>query len=333
MIVKLFELKKKDLKKFRFFLLYGNNDGLMEETLEKTIKPIFTKNLYKYDESNILKSPENFEENIQNSSFFDSEKLIIISRATDKIFKILSKYTKDYNDDVTIILLSGILEKKSKIRNYFEKDKNSICIPFYEDNLQSLNFLAQNFFREKKIPISQQNINLITERCRGDRINLYNELSKIENYTMNGKKIDSVEILKLTNLSENYDITELVDSALAKNNKKTLNILNENNFAVEDSILILRIFLNKLKRLLKIQSEIELKKNIEQVIVNYKPPIFWKEKDIVKQQIKVLNLKQIKKLITKINNLELLVKKNPNSSLNILTNFILEHTTEVNSGI
>ncbi len=150
MIVKLFELKKKDLKKFRFFLLYGNNDGLMEETLEKTIKPIFTKNLYKYDESNILKSPENFEENIQNSSFFDSEKLIIISRATDKIFKILSKYTKDYNDDVTIILLSGILEKKSKIRNYFEKDKNSICIPFYEDNLQSLNFLAQNFFREKK---------------------------------------------------------------------------------------------------------------------------------------------------------------------------------------
>ncbi len=174
---------------------------------------------------------------------------------------------------------------------------------------------------------------MITERCRGDRINLYNELSKIENYTMNGKKIDSVEILKLTNLSENYDITELVDSALAKNNKKTLNILNENNFAVEDSILILRIFLNKLKRLLKIQSEIELKKNIEQVIVNYKPPIFWKEKDIVKQQIKVLNLKQIKKLITKINNLELLVKKNPNSSLNILTNFILEHTTEVNSGI
>ena len=167
----------------------------------------------------ISESPENFEENIQNSSFFDSEKLIIISRATDKIFKILSKYTKDYNDDVTIILLSGILEKKSKIRNYFEKDKNSICIPFYEDNLQSLNFLAQNFL-EKKIPISQQNINLITERCRGDRINLYNELSKIENYTMNGKKIDSVEILKLTNLSENYDITELVDSALQKITKK-----------------------------------------------------------------------------------------------------------------
>ena len=84
---------------------------------------------------------------------------------------------------------------------------------------------------------------MLVERCRGDRLNLYNELEKIENFLKYKKQINLEEILKLTNLSENYDLSELVDYSLIKNQKKTLNILNENNFANEDSILILRTFL------------------------------------------------------------------------------------------
>ena len=331
MIVKFFELKKKNLKEYKYFLLYGNNYGLIEETLKTTLKPIFTNNIYNYDENEIIKNPESFGENVNNQSFFENEKLIIISRSTDKIFKIINEIIEKDNNEITIVLLSEALEKKSKIRNFFEKEKNLICIPFYEDNLQSLNLLAQNFLKEKKISISQQNINLILERARGDRNNLYSELEKIENFTKNGKKIDSTNLLKLTNLSENYDITELVDNALAKNNKKILNILNENNFGAEDTILIVRIFLSKLKRLFKIQSELEIKKNLDEVISNFKPPIFWKEKDLVKKQIKILNLKKIKQMMKNTNNIELLIKKNPSSSLNIMTDFIIEQTLKTNN--
>ena len=115
-------------------------------------------------------------------------------------------------------------------------------------------------------------------------MNIYNELEKIENFSKNKKKIESSDILKLTNLSQNFDISELVDNALAKERKKTFYILNENNFAIEDSILIIKVFISKLKRLLKIQTQAKKNKNLENILLSFRPPIFWKEKDIVKNK-------------------------------------------------
>ena len=182
MIIKYFELKKKDLTKFNYFLLYGGNKGLIEETLANVIRPSITGNIYNYDEDEILKNLDNFEEIISNKSFFDNEKIIIINRVTDKIFKIIENIIEKNIKDISIILISGILEKKSKIRNFFEKNKKTVVIPFYEDNYQSLNYLTLNFLKEKKIHLSPQNINLIIDRSRGDRINLINELDKIESF-------------------------------------------------------------------------------------------------------------------------------------------------------
>lgn len=324
MIVKSFELKKKNFKSQRYFLLYGANRGLKEESIEKILKPQLPNNISYYDENEILNNTNNFFEDISNRSFFENEKLIIIQRSTDKIKDLIDEIIERNIDDLAIILISETLEKKSKLRNYFERSKKTICIPFYEDNLQTLSLLAQNFLKEKKISLSQENINLIVNRSRGDRNNLYNELKKIESFTANRKKLETSDILKLTNLSENFDFSELIDNALAKNQKRTLYILNENNLSIDDTILILRIFLSKLKRLLKIQSEIKSTNNIEEVMTNYKPPIFWKEKEIVKQQIKIWSYEEIQKLLIKIYNIEMLAKKNPSISMNIVTDFILE---------
>ena len=328
MIIKFFELKKKDISKIKFFLLYGNNRGLIDETLNKTIKPSKTQNIYNYEENDILKNLDNFEETISIKSFFDKEKLIIINRATDKIFKTINNIIEKNLEDVSVILISGILEKKSKIRNLFEKNKETLTVPFYEDNYQSLNMYIINFLKEKNISLSPQNINLIIERSKGDRINLINELNKIESFSKTQKQIKTEDILRLTNLSENFNATELVDNVLAKNQKKSLYILNENNFAAEDSILIFRVFINKLKRLLKIQTEIKnTNKNSDQVLNNFKPIIFWKEKEFVKKQINILPLEKVQTLLIRANDLELLIKKNPSLSTNILTNFILEEAS------
>ena len=331
MIVKHFELSKKISKKDKFFLLYGNNSGLIKEVIEKNLKPILYKKKFNYDESEILSNLSHFKEEILNKSFFENEKLIIISRSTDKILKTIEEIIEKKVEDLAIILISGTLEKKSKLRNFFEKSKDIICVPFYEDNERSLTTLAQNFFREKKILLSNQNINLIVQRSGGDRINLYNELEKIESFSLNKRKIEVDELLQLTNLSENLSFYELVDNALAKNLKKTLYILNENNFSPDDSVHIIRIFLLKLKRLLTIKAKVEIEDNEEYVIDNFKPPIFWKEKEIIKKQIKILSYQKIKELIIKINNLELSVKKNPLSSTNIVTNFILEESVAVSN--
>ena len=325
MIVKYFELKKKNLNNFRYYLLYGNNKGLIEEIIQKNLKPILPKNIYNYDEIEILNNLENFKENINNKSFFENDKLIIIKRISDKILKIINDIIDKNLEDIAIILVAENLEKKSKIRNFFEKETNTVCIPFYEDNKLTLGQVVQEFLRKKNLKLSQQNINIIVERSRGDRINLNNELNKIENFLNNKKNISEEEILKITNLAENYQVGELVDSSLAKNKSRTLTILNENNFNSEDCILITRIYLNKLKRLLKIKTEQQKIGNLDNVISSFRPPIFWKEKEIVKDQIKKLDYSQIKKLIIKTNDIEFQIKKNPTSSIFIVSNFILEN--------
>ncbi len=324
MIVKQFDLKNKIKNKINFYLLYGQNSGFIDETINTILKPNFSKNIFYYEEVDLLSKIDEFKEEIFNKSFFENDKLIIISRATDKILQLIEDIIQIQTDDIKIIIKTGSLEKKSKLRNYFEKNKNTIVVPFYEDTHQSLIAIAQKFFYEKKIKISNQNINFIVERVKGNRINLKNELEKIYSLSFKKNIIEFEEILKLTNLAENYSISELTDQCLVKNKKKTLNILNENNSSHEDNILIVKTFLYKLKRLKRLKKELQTKSNSEEVISSYKPPIFWKEKDLIKQQLKIWNLPQIQSAIKEVNNIEMLIKKNAEISNQIINDFILD---------
>ena len=331
MIVKAFEIKKINLDKTRLFLFYGENEGYKNEIIKKRFEKNYPNQIYRYDEKEIIDKKNDFFYSILSKSFFDNKKLIIISRVTDKIRDIIEEIISTNITDVTIILSANILEKKSKLRSFFEKEKNTICIAFYSDTNETMSNLSLNFFKKKKISISQETINLIVERCRGNRENLYNELEKIENYSRNKKRVNYDEILKITNLAENYNVSELTDNCLAKNTKKTSHILNENNFSTDDCILIVRTLLIKAKRILKLQKDINNNSNIEQVVKNFRPPIFWKDKEIVKTQIENWPLKKIQNVIIKINEVELLIKKNSSNSLNILSDFIIAQASKSNN--
>ena len=331
MIVKSFDLSKINHQNQKFYLLYGSNEGHKKEVIEQKFKKKFVENTYSYEENEILHNTENFFNNILSKSFFEEEKLIIINRSTDKILSIIEEILEKKIQDLIIVLNSNILEKKSKLRSLFEKKKETIAMPFYDDNNQTLSGIVNNSFREIKVPISQESINLIVQRCRGDRQNLKMEIEKIKSFLLNKKKIENNDLLKLTNLAENYSVSELIDSCLIKNKKKTINILNENNYSLEDCILIIRTFLIKSKRLLKLSTETKTKKNIDEIISSFKPPIFWKDKDVVKSQMKNWSYKNIENLIYKINHTELLIKENSSSSINILSDFIIEQTNSISN--
>jgi len=321
MILKSYEINKINQNINHFILFYGKNEGLKNEALNILVKN--KKNISNYEEKEILDNENVFIENILSKSLFEEEKIIVIKRATDKILKIIEILHLKNLDDTSIIINSDNLEKKSKLRSFFEKDKKLVCVPFYPDNDQTLSKLAYNFLREKKISISSSNINLIVNKCSGDREALINELQKIELYGKNGKQINSENISKLINLSENHNISELVDNCLAQNKKKIIRILNENNFSNEDCIMIVRSFLIKSKKLLALSKAFETNKNIDLTISSAKPPIFWKEKEITKQQIYKWDPKNIKKLIYSLSETELQIKKNINNSINLITDFIL----------
>ena len=326
MIIKSYEIGKINFLKNNFYLFYGENEGFKNQIIKNQLEKKFNNKIFRYEESEILTNKDSFFEKIYTKSFFEDQKLIIISRSTDKIKNVIESIIEKKISDIIIVLNSSILDKKSKLRSYFEKGKNTICIPFYADNTKTLNDQISIFFKDKNIPISQESINLISSRCNGDRQNLKNELDKIENYLKNKTRISVDEIIKLTNLAENYSVSELIDNCLAKNQKKTVNILNENNYSIDDCVLIVRTLLAKSKRIHEIKMQENLSKNIDSVISSYKPPIFWKDKEIVKQQAMLWSEKNIKNLIYETNNIELLIKKNSSNSLNILSDFIITQT-------
>ena len=325
MILKSFEVKKINLAINQFVLFYGKNEGLKIETIKNLTKN--ENEVSNYDEKEILDNSNTFIENILSKSLFENEKVIIIKRATDKILKILDELNNRNIEDIKVIINSDNLEKRSKLRSFFEKDKKYICIAFYPDNEQTLSKLTYNFLKEKNLTMSTANINLIANKCNGDRGALLNELNKIEYFSKNGKKITPEDIAKLTNLAENHSVSELIDNCLAKNKKKIINILNENNFSNEDCILIIRTFLNKSKKILQLSREFDQNKSIDLTISSAKPPIFWKDKEITRQQLNKWNSENIKKLIYKLSEIELLVKKNLNNSVNLITDFILDQSS------
>ena len=322
MIIKSFELQKIKSSNSSIILIYGNNEGLKEQIINDCFLKDFKGEILNYDEIDVLNNKEEFISNLLNRSLFEDNKSIIISRATEKLIDTIIDIIEKNPPGIKIIIKTQNLEKKSKMRNLFEKEKNLICIPVYEDDTRVLASIVQNFLRKNELKLSQEIINILIERSKGDRKNLNNELSKLKSLAISKKKIDLYDIQKLSNLAENYSVFELSDNYLAKNSKKVSNMLNENNYTSDDCILILRTILNKSKRLLKIKSEMDKTKNIDEVLSTFKPPIFWKEKEIVKKQTQSWSTKEIKKIIYKINDLEVIVKKNSINSINFVSDFV-----------
>jgi len=324
MISKFYEIGKYK-GKINYYLFYGENDGQKLDTIETNFNNFTKENTYKYSEKEVLANTQIFFENLYTKSFFEKEKLIIISEVTDKILGLITEIMETKTQDIVIILLAQKLDKKSKLRNFFEKEKKAVIVPNYEDTPQALMIIARKILHQNQLSLSQEHLNFITERAQGDRINLKNELKKIIDFCRGKKKIEFNDILKLTNLSENYDASELVDNCLIKNKKKTLNILNENIPSTDDNILILKTFLYKLKRLRKLRLNFDEEKDIEKVVNSFKPPIFWKDKEIIKKQINIWKLNDIEEFIIDLNNTESLIKKNPQVSNQIINNMILDN--------
>ncbi len=323
MILKYFELDKLNSNN-QFILFHGKNSGLKNQEIDK-IKNKFQFKINNYDEKQIIEDKEKFFETIFNGSLFDEGKTIVINRASDKIFNIAEELSEKKVNDINFIFNAELLDKKSKLRNFFEKSKNKfISVAFYPDNNDTLFKLANNFIINHKISLSRENINLIINKCNNDRQNLLNELEKIKLFLLNKKIISNEEIMQLVNLTENHSVNELINFCLAKNRKQTLNILNDNNFSNEDCFLIIRTLLKKTKNLLNLVKQFKDNNNIEQTLNSAKPPIFWKEKEIIKQQIKNWKIDKIQKLIQETNQIELTLKKYSINNVNFVTNFLLE---------
>ncbi len=330
MIVKSYEFKKTKslILKNNFFLLYGENFGLKKDIknfisneIKQKDNSIETLSLY---ENDITNDQDNFFNSIYSGSLFSKKKIITIYEVTDKMVDIIQDAFEKYSEDVYLIFFSNILEKRSKLRTLFEKEKKMICTACYLDNEKDLFTIAQLELKKNNITLSRESINLLIQKSNSDRNNLRNEMDKIISYSLNKDKIEINEISSLINFSGDYKSERFINECLCGNITEYKKIVSELYINTINQIFFLRILSNKIHRLLKIKEQENVSNNLEVLLNNCKPPIFWKEKPMVKKQLEMWKLNDLKKIIVDITKTEILCKKNPNISNSIFSNFFMK---------
>ena len=306
MIIKSYEIKKniQNFSNHNFYLMYGENVGLKYDIRNFIKKKIKEKNdkieILSLSEEEILSNEENFYDFIYSGSLFSNIKILTISQATDKMIKNISAIYDKKPENIFIFIFSNVLEKKSKLRNFFETNKETICIACYPDSVKDLEIIANTELRKNNISISREGINLLIEKSNSDRINLRNEIEKIISYSLNKKSLDLEEIKSLINFSGDYKSDILINECLSGNVGQYKKIISEIYFNTVNYVLLLRILSNKVQRLLKIKELQDEKNSIDNLINFSKPAIFWKEKPIVKKHLTLWSLKDLKKILADI---------------------------------
>ena len=335
MLIKSYEISKKNLNSLNFFLIYGENIGLKQDIAKSVLELKEKKNgKYKqleFEEEEIIKNQNNFFNLIFSGSLFDEKKVIFINRTTDKLFNLISEISKKDVEDILIFFKADLLEKKSKIRKLFEKDKNLVCVACYQDSNFDLIKIINDEIKQTKIKLSTESINLLIERASGDRNNLKNEINKLKSFALNKQVISYDQVKELTNMARNYQNDYIVNICLNGDKKRLNKTLGENNFLIDNFFILLKIFSKKIHRLLKIKILNRSENNIDQIFNQIRPPIFWKEKEDVKKQVGLWNEKKLNLVIKKINEIELNCKKNHELATNITLDFLSTVCDEANN--
>jgi len=286
-------------------LFYGENIGLKKELKDLIKFNNKNKEIIKFLQDQILKNENILFNEINNISLFEREKIIIIDNADDKILETL-KEIEDKTYEIKIYIFSEILEKKSKIRNYFEKSKKYGIVPCYQDNEIGLKKIINNKLKGYE-GLTPYNVNLIFENCDFDRSKLLNEIEKIKIF-FDKKKIESIDLQMLLNVKSSDNFDYLKDEALVGNIKKTNKLLSQTIIEAEKVMYYLNSINQRLDKLMEINQSGE--KNLVGIIDNLKPPIFWKDKPKVIEQAKKWSLEKTKKMKEKTYNFEVYIKSN-----------------------
>ena len=294
------------IKKNLSTLFYGENLGLKKNFKEQIKIENKGASFINYTQEEILKNQNDILRELNNSSLFEENKIIFVENCNDKIFNFLEKQLEE-GIKFKLIIFSEILDKKSKLRNYYENSKICGSVACYQDNLLTIQNIIANKLKDFQ-NLTRENINIILGSSGLDRVRLQNEINKIQTYFIE-KKIDTKQLEKLLNFHENQNFNELKDEAFKGNRVKTNSLLDSTILETDKSVYYLNLLSQRLIKLDEINSFKEIS-NIEDRLNKVKPPIFWKDKPNIIEQIKKWKSEKIKKALKYIYDLDIRIKSN-----------------------
>ncbi len=306
-----------DLQKNNLVLFYGENLGLINDFKEKIKKR--SKTILKFTQDQILKDENIIFNEIKNDSLFETKKNIFIDGVNDRILKIIEEIQPHILEN-KIYLYGDILDKKSKLRTYFEIEKNCDIVACYKDNEVSVKKIIIKHLKDFS-GVTSQVLNILLESSSLDRVKLNNELIKIKTY-FTDKKIKIEHLEKLLNLRTNDDFNIVKDKALKGDNIATNKLLGSTTLDSEKTALYLNLLNQRLNKL-KDVADLKTSKNLTDAINSMKPPIFWKDKPIFLEQAKLWDNKKVKYALTKSYETELRIKSESTINKNILIKKLL----------
>ncbi len=317
------------IENLRMFLFYGENYGLKKEFKENIKNLNKSKEILNFFQDEIIKNKKILINEISNKSLFNEKKIIFINEVNDKILDVLDEVTESIQDE-KIFLFADILDKKSKLRSYFEKKKNGGITACYQDNEITFRKIIMKKLSGYK-GVSTEIINLVIQNTGLDRSKLNNEIEKIVSCFID-KQIDFEKIDLLLNTKTNEDFNLLKDAALNGNKINTNRLLSDTIFEKEDNIYYLNLINQRINKLNEIESLKKGNTNVENLISNLKPPIFWKDKAILIEQSKKWSKSKIRTALKKTYDAELEIKSNSSINKNLLIkNLIIDLCTTANS--
>ena len=303
-------LKKKDFFKEKIILLYGENQDLIKDLSGKIISNFLDENKIAKNifEEDVIKNPENIINYYINGSLFDDNKnILIIKNCSDKILEVINKIKNNINNNL-IILNSEILLKNSKLRQFGEYDKLAICIPCYEENKFDIKKFLTQQLQINNVQLSDSQSEAIINSSSLKRSKVKEVIEKLNLYKNSGKITDQIieEICTDPDLKKNDEIIDILLSKNEKNiNEFISNMSNyEKNFI--EIIIILRSFIIKIIDIQKNKKNVSIDERIE----SYKPPIFWKDKDRIKNILKIWSTNNLEKFLSNLNIIETEFKRN-----------------------
>lgn len=309
-------------------LFYGENLGLKKEFIDKIKSINYEEEIFTFSQEELIKNKEIIIKQIVNISLFQKNKIFLINQVNDKLFDIV-KEILELIDTQKLYLFGDILEKKSKLRNLFEKSKELDVVPCYEDNEISIKKIINDRLRgfQGLTPI---NLNIILENSSFDRVKLNNELDKIILYFQNKNiETEKLEILLNDKVNESFNI--LKDEALMGNKTKTNKLLGETILEEEKNTLYLNILNQRLNKLYELRN-IANNRDLETSMTELRPQIFWKDKPKFLAQAKKWNQEKIRRILKKTYLIEKEVKSNSNIDKKIIMkNLIIDICVSANT--
>ena len=313
----------------KVFLFYGENQGLKKDLKEKLKLEYKNQEILNLLQDEIIKNKSILANEINNKSLFSEKKVIFINQVNDKILDIIEEVAENIQDE-RIFLFSDILDKKSKLRNYFEKSKSYGITACYKDNeitIRKIIMMKLNGYQG----LTSEVTNLIIQNTGLDRNKVTNEIDKIVSCFKN-KKIDIKMLDSLLNVRTSDDFNQLKDEALNGNKINTNRLLADTIFEEENDIYYLNTINQRINKLNEIENMKKENSNIELIVSNLKPPVFWKDKPILIEQSKKWDKEKIRLALKKTYNTEIKIKSSSSIKKNLLIkNLIVELCTTANS--